>query len=152
MLEQAWKKSDLLSQAINGMPSYHKIVIEIETRLIGMAADAARWTGQYFDWFADTGGVQGGRGVPLGAGDIPTTPGRASGGPVRSGMPYIVGEQGPELFVPPANGNIVPNNMLGAGGKAVSININYSPVISTASESELQWKLKPIIEKALKEM
>lgn len=78
--------------------------------------------------------------------------GKASGGPVRGGVPYIVGEQGPELFVPPANGNIVPNNMLGAGGKAVSININYSPVISTASESELQWKLKPIIEKALKEM
>ena len=152
LLEQAWKKSDLLSQAINGMPSYHKILIEIETRVMGMTADAARWTGQYYDWYSNNGDSQGGSGVPLGAGEIPTTPGRASGGPVRGGVPYIVGEQGPELFVPPANGNIIPNDRMGNGGKTVSININYSPAISTASESELQWKLKPIIEKALKEM
>ena len=35
--------------------------------------------------------------------------GRASGGPVGAGQGYIVGEQGPELFVPSQNGNIVPN-------------------------------------------
>jgi hypothetical protein len=34
---------------------------------------------------------------------------RAAGGPVRSGEPYIVGEQGPELFVPGAAGSIVPS-------------------------------------------
>jgi hypothetical protein len=40
-------------------------------------------------------------------------PGRAVGGPVSAGMPYMVGERGPELFVPNASGTIVPN---GAGG------------------------------------
>ena len=40
-------------------------------------------------------------------------PGRARGGPVSTGQPYIVGEAGPELFVPPTSGNIVPNNRLG---------------------------------------
>jgi len=40
---------------------------------------------------------------------------RASGGPVMSGRPYIVGEIGPELFVPNQTGTIVPNNRLGGG-------------------------------------
>lgn len=49
---------------------------------------------------------------------------RAAGGPVSAGQPYIVGEVGPELFVPPASGNIVPNGALGgaaAGGGNVTI-------------------------------
>lgn len=37
----------------------------------------------------------------------------ATGGPVMSGMSYIVGERGPELFTPGSNGNITPNNQLG---------------------------------------
>lgn len=34
---------------------------------------------------------------------------RASGGPVESGSPYIVGEKGKELFIPNTDGTIVPN-------------------------------------------
>ncbi len=34
---------------------------------------------------------------------------RANGGDVTAGMPFIVGEQGPELFVPAVGGQIVPN-------------------------------------------
>jgi tape measure domain-containing protein len=37
---------------------------------------------------------------------------KASGGSVSSNTPYIVGEKGPELFVPQSNGNIIPNNQL----------------------------------------
>lgn len=43
----------------------------------------------------------------------PRIVGKALGGPVSSMTPYIVGERGPELFIPSGNGNIVPN---GAGG------------------------------------
>lgn len=35
---------------------------------------------------------------------------RAKGGPVKKSKPYLVGEQGPEMFVPYASGYIVPNN------------------------------------------
>lgn len=35
--------------------------------------------------------------------------GRAAGGPVTGGAPYVVGERGPEVFVPNQSGNIVPN-------------------------------------------
>ena len=38
--------------------------------------------------------------------------GRAKGGPVIANTPYMVGEVGPELFVPSTNGTIVPNNEL----------------------------------------
>lgn len=43
---------------------------------------------------------------------------RATGGPVGGGNPYIVGERGPELFVPSTSGRIIPNNQSGsfAGG------------------------------------
>ena len=35
---------------------------------------------------------------------------RAKGGPVKKSKPYLVGEQGPEMFVPYASGYIVPNS------------------------------------------
>lgn len=40
---------------------------------------------------------------------------RADGGPVSAGSPYIVGERGPELFVPNFSGTIVPNHAMGGG-------------------------------------
>lgn len=36
-------------------------------------------------------------------------PGLAEGGPAKANMPYIVGEKGPELFVPKAPGTVIPN-------------------------------------------
>ena len=38
---------------------------------------------------------------------------RAKGGPVNSGQPYLVGEKGPELFVPNSNGGILPHYATG---------------------------------------
>ena len=38
---------------------------------------------------------------------------RAVGGPVYEDYPYIVGEVGPELFIPKTSGEIVPNRMIG---------------------------------------
>jgi len=40
---------------------------------------------------------------------------RALGGPTAGNMPYLVGERGPELFVPSSNGNIIPNDKLNMG-------------------------------------
>lgn len=49
--------------------------------------------------------------------------GRALGGPVMGGKPYIVGENGPELFTPSTTGNITRNSDLGGGGIT---NINFN--------------------------
>ncbi|MBI1396943.1 MAG: hypothetical protein GC151_13275 [Betaproteobacteria bacterium] len=51
-------------------------------------------------------------------------PGRAAGGPTVAGSAYIVGERGPELFVSPTNGTIIPNSGLG------TTNITIAPVIN----------------------
>jgi hypothetical protein len=48
-----------------------------------------------------------------GAGGPARERGRALGGPVTGGQQYMVGERGPELFVPNQSGSIVPNNSLG---------------------------------------
>jgi hypothetical protein len=42
--------------------------------------------------------------------------GKAAGGPVAGMTPYMVGERGPEMFVPGRSGTIVPNGALGGGG------------------------------------
>jgi hypothetical protein len=49
---------------------------------------------------------------------------RASGGSVYGGQAYLVGEQGPELFVPSGGGNIVPNNRLGGGSIVINMSGN----------------------------
>ena len=51
----------------------------------------------------------------------------AEGGTVGSGKPYIVGERGPELFVPATTGAIVPNDRLGgvAGGGDTNVNVTF---------------------------
>lgn len=55
------------------------------------------------------------RATGFGVADIGAIAGRAAGGPVKALTPYIVGEEGPELFVPRHDGTIVPNHALGAG-------------------------------------
>jgi len=48
---------------------------------------------------------------------------KAVGGPVMKDTPYIVGERGPEMFVPNQAGSIMRNDQMGMGG-AVTYNIN----------------------------
>jgi hypothetical protein len=50
--------------------------------------------------------------------------GRAMGGPVNAGTTYMVGERGPELFMPNASGTIIPNNKLSGGGTVINLTVN----------------------------
>jgi phage-related minor tail protein len=50
---------------------------------------------------------------------------RAEGGPVKAGGSYIVGERGPEMFVPNSGGRIVPNSNIG-GSTNVVVNVDAS--------------------------
>ena len=49
----------------------------------------------------------------------------ASGKGALMNQPYLVGERGPELFVPKSNGTIVPNHQMGAGAN-VTVNVDAS--------------------------
>lgn len=52
----------------------------------------------------------------------------AEGGRPSLGIPSLVGERGPELFVPDTAGTIIPNNRIGGSIQNIAIEINY-PVI-----------------------
>ncbi|MGI4878720.1 MAG: hypothetical protein ACRYG4_14670 [Janthinobacterium lividum] len=80
------------------------------------------------------GGGGGGGGILSSLAGVATTlfggaPGRATGGPVTGGRAYMVGERGPELFVPTAAGRIQP-----AGGTrgAVNVTVNVATPGGTA--------------------
>ena len=62
--------------------------------------------------------------------------GRAGGGPVMGSTPYIVGEKGPELFVPRSSGTIVSNQNLMGGGGGGNVNITYN-IASGVTRAEL---------------
>jgi phage-related protein len=65
------------------------------------------------------GGVVGSVGGFLGFGGN-----RAMGGSVSANTAYVVGERGPELFVPQGSGTIVPNNRMGGGGTTINLTVN----------------------------
>ena len=75
--------------------------------------------------------------------------GRAMGGPVAGGRPYLVGERGPELMVPAGNGTVVPNNALGGGGVTVVQHINVTTGVQQTVRAEIA-NLLPQISNAAK--
>ena len=75
--------------------------------------------------------------------------GRAMGGPVAGGRPYIVGEKGPELMVPAGNGTVIPNNALGGGGVTVVQHINVTTGVQQTVRAEIA-NLLPQISNAAK--
>jgi hypothetical protein len=77
---------------------------------------------------------------------------RASGGPVNSGSPYLVGEKGPELFVPSSSGSIVSNSKMNTGsgssaGGSGGVTVNYA-IAAGVSRAELV----PILESERKRL
>lgn len=57
---------------------------------------------------------------------------KAEGGPVSGGRAYVVGERGPELFVPQASGSIVPNHAMGGAPVTVNQTFHFSPGVQPA--------------------
>lgn len=65
-------------------------------------------------------------------------PGRATGGPVSAGQPYVVGENRPEIFVPNTQGRIVPSTD-GMGGGGVTNNLTGTFNFENAEASNAFW-------------
>lgn len=74
-------------------------------------------------------------------------PGFASGGRPRVGMPAIVGERGPELFIPDTAGTIVPNHRLVGGGN-ITINVDARGAQQGVAQ-QLQMMLPAVIREAV---
>jgi phage-related minor tail protein len=54
---------------------------------------------------------------------------------VSNSKAYLVGEQGPELFVPNTAGSIVPNNQMGGAGGYAQVTYNINAVDASSFRS-----------------
>lgn len=80
---------------------------------------------------------------------------RALGGPVTANMPYLVGERGPELFIPSNSGNIASNSELrsqaisgGQGGnEGPAVQINFSPTLQVGMFAGMPTEFREISER-----
>ncbi len=90
-----------------------------------------------------------GRDSPLGGlfggllGDIFGLPGRATGGTVSAQRGYLVGERGPELFVPPGDGRVIPLAQ-GGGARRVEVSIQLAAPAGTAAPVALERSSRQI--------
>lgn len=94
-----------------------------------------------------SGGGGSGIGGILGSvvGGLLGLPGRATGGPVSPGRGYLVGERGPELFVPTSAGRVEPGlpgsgmgGGIGSGGRDVKVSIALAAPRGTAAPVALR--------------
>jgi hypothetical protein len=93
--------------------------------VVDLVASLVRGFQQVIKFGSAVGGAIGAVGGFLGFGG-----GRANGGPVSANTAYVVGERGPELFVPGNSGTIIPN---GGGGGGTTINLTVNGAIDSES-------------------
>lgn len=108
----------LARAAVNGKFGFEDLRRVALTALSDIATSALRT-----DIGALFGGGGGGGLISSLAGLIGGVPGRAIGGPVTGGKPYLVGERGPELFVPTGQGRIETPGVAGRGPVNVTVNV-----------------------------
>ena len=74
---------------------------------------------------------------------------RAMGGPVSAGTSYMVGERGPELFMPTHGGRITPNNALGGGSTSVVVNVDASGNSNVQGDQQQARQLGVVVSAAV---
>lgn len=116
---------EVLGAALRVVGSLVSTLIGNFARLVDFLDDVLTKIRQFVDYVRNNPIVSGISGVI----DRIFGGGRATGGAVTQGTAYMVGERGPELFVPNTSGSIVPNNALGGN----TININVSGAIDPES-------------------
>ena len=71
---------------------------------------------------------------------------RAQGGSVQAGKPYIVGEQGPEVIIPNASGNVLSNDNSQIFAMLLAANPQLQQVSRTRSEKILKSRFPEYFE------
>jgi len=111
--------SSFADAAMSGELNFQKIAASFANMLAQMAIQAAIHASLKLFLSAFGGGGMGGTSGGIFDslfGAIFGSPFMAEGGPVSGGQSYVVGEEGPELFVPRTGGIIIPNHALQRGG------------------------------------
>lgn len=99
--------------------------LDLRTIALKVIDDIAGQTvkGLFSGLFGSGGGSGGIAGV---LGSLGGLPGRATGGPVSPGAAYVVGERGPELFVPTSAGAIAANGAATQPARDVRVSITIN--------------------------
>lgn len=120
----------------NGIKGMLKGFVDMIRRMIAEIAASMILT-KFFSWMSGLGGFWG----SIGGAAVKSLTGKAMGGSVMGGTPYMVGERGPELFVPGSNGSIVPNDRMGGTTIAPVYNID-----ARGATADLQKALPGILQ------
>jgi len=118
----ATRFADTFTEIITGTKNAKDAFKEMIT---SMLADLTRLLAQkaFMMLLGSIGGGGAGGGIFASLGTIF---GMAGGGTAKAGRPYVVGENGPELFVPNQTGTVVPNGAMGGSNISVSVNVDAS--------------------------
>lgn len=98
---------------------------------IQMKAAAMRFLGAAFSMFSGGGGANGASGMGTGVQGFGSS--YAEGGNPTPNTINLVGENGPELFIPKTAGTIIPNHALNNMGSTTNVTNNYINAIDTKS-------------------
>ena len=126
--------TSLLGAATKGSAGF----TQMRSTALGAIADIAGQAAQLL-FLGSGSGTSGGTAKVLGGlvGAISGLPGRATGGPVSPGQAYLVGERGPELFVPTSAGAVAANGA-GAGARDLRVSITVNAPSGSDAPQALQ--------------
>jgi len=131
-----------------GFEDLRRVALGVLDQIAASAIDSL------FGSFGGAGGGQGGL-MNLGGliGSLFGLPGRATGGPVSPGRGYVVGERGPELFVPTSAGRVEAG--IPARGRDVRVAITIAAPQGTSAPQALQRSSRQVasaVRRALSEL
>lgn len=134
--------SAAFEQAADGAKSFGDIIDDLGKRIQKALYNAvvAKPLENYFSDLFNSSGGSGGGGIgsvfsSIGKG-IKSIFGYASGGSPVPGRPYMVGENGPEIRVDGAAGQIIPNHALGGGGGQVNLTVINNTDAKVSAQSQ----------------
>lgn len=115
--------SGLLNKTSTFEQSMARLLQSLTNNLLNAALTGEGAFAKILGFANPTGGVGGLFGALLGGF-------RAEGGPVSAGVPYVVGERGPEIVVPKSNGTVIPNSAISKSsrGGGVAVYQTIAPV------------------------
>lgn len=128
--------TDALTAAVTGAASFASAVKDMAKSIID---SLIKMLIQYYITKPLFDAISGYLGAPVSGGAAAPPVGKAIGGSVQAGTPYMVGERGAEMFIPNQSGSIVPNKSLSGGGGGVTVNqvINVSTGVAQTVRAEI---------------
>ena len=146
LLDGFARAGDVLERGLTGAIRRGSLGFEDLRRIALNVIDsiAAQAVQGLFSGSGESGGLGGALNLASLVGSIFGLPARATGGPVAPGRGYLVGERGPELFVPTSAGRVEPGIAAPHGSRDVRIAITVNAPPGDSAPQALQRSSRQI--------